>query len=238
MKSFSKSSKSDSLCRLKKLALPKNNAESKSSNHSKKRPVSIFPFIQNENSESAKVQNKIKYESSIYSKAIAKEQGRVRRSTLHLIKDRKKNIEILKEFRPITSRNKRRQILKSHSVIERISKCNSKVELVKIFSELTSKWKRLIKNYMERCFLIHLHLRQIKDFSELMQQRQNIYDALDDPFILEDRVRLANNLVKNFCKGLTSFLVIFYQQLTRDGWLSPCGSRAAQTPQRPDSGKS
>jgi hypothetical protein len=66
---------------------------------------------------------------------------------------------------------------------------------------------------MERCFLVHLHLRQIKDFYELMQHRQNIYDALEDPESLEQGVNFANNLVKNFCKGLVNFIVMFFEEL-------------------------
>ena len=141
------------------------------------------------------------------------------RQTAYLVANRHQEIERLKIFRPIMSRNKRRKILRAYSMIKRISKCNSKMELTKIFTSLNSKWKKLIKKYMENCFLIHLHLRQIKDFSELMQHRQNIYDALDDPAILDQRVNFANNLVKNFCKGFVNFVVMFLENLIEMGLL-------------------
>ena len=139
--------------------------------------------------------------------------------TSYLIKNRQKKIEKLKCYRPIMSRTKRRKIIKVYPMIKRISKCNSKIELIRIFTSLTKKWKKLIKKYMERCFLIHLHLRQIKDFSELMFHRQNIYDALEDPIILESRVNFANNLVKNFCKGLTNYIVMFFDELIETGFI-------------------
>ena len=168
-------------------------------------------YIQNENLESMNIVGRI--ENLKISSPKISNKNEKNTKTSYLIKNRQKQIKKLKHFRPIMSRNKRRKILKVYPMIKRISKCNSKTELIKIFTSLTKKWKKLIKKYMERCFLIHLHLRQIKDFSELMHHRQNIYNALDDPIILESRVNFANNLVKNFCKGLTNYIVMFFDEL-------------------------
>ena len=164
--------------------------------------------IQNENIESINYFKPTEYGLSYFN-----EKPKKYMKTAYLVKNRQEEIEQLKIFRPIMSRNKRRKVIKVYPMIRRISKCNSKTELIKIFSSLTLNWKQLIKKYMERCFLLHLHLRQIKDFSELMHHRQNIYDALEDPVILESRVNFANNLVKNFCKGLTNFIIMFFDEL-------------------------
>ena len=165
--------------------------------------------VKNQDSENINNQNNQTPNAELESTGIK----RISTRTAHLIKNRQKNMENLKMFRPNFSRNKRKKILKIYPMLKRIACCNSKTELIKIFTNLSARWKKLVKKYMERCFLIHLHLRQIKNFSELMQQRQNIYDALDDPSILENGVNFANNLVKNFCKGITNFVVMFYDEL-------------------------
>lgn len=241
---ISNSSKSHSSSQKKTNKLLKKEEISKSSNSPQKIRSRIpnFQTIQNENQKSANLQFGTRLSDFFIGQRIHRRTTEMsptgfRPKTFHLVQNREKDIKNLKMFRPITSRNERRKIINSHSVIERISKCNSKIELFRIFSGLSVKWKQLIKHYLERCFLIHLHLRQIKDFSELMQQRQNIYDAVDDPLILEDRVRLANNLVKNFCKGFTNFVVIFYKQLKRDDWLSPCESKSTPAPKPPNLGR-
>lgn len=140
--------------------------------------------------------------------------------TLELITDIKDGIKKLRPLRGTIHRKQRTRVLHRYPILKKIANCNSKMQLVKIFSSLSSKWKRLIRSYLERCFLMHLHLRQIKQIGELMRNRQNIYDALEDPEILNNKVNFGNNLVKNFCKGLANFVIRFVHDLIREGMLS------------------
>ena len=135
----------------------------------------------------------------------------------HLITEKEKKLKNLKGLGRIMKRSKRKKIIRQYSVLNQFSKCNSKIGIFNIFNSLNEKWKDLLKMYMQRAFLIHLHVRQIKEFSELMAQRQNIYDAIDCPDILHSRVNFGNNLVKNFCKGFLHFVVIFSEELVENG---------------------
>ena len=139
-------------------------------------------------------------------------------SELHFENTQQK-IKKLKHLRKNIMREEKKKILLKYPLLNRFSKCNSKVGLIRIFHNLSEKWKRLIKMYMERCFITHLHIRQMKDFSELMSQRQNIYEALDYPELLISKINFGNNLVKNFCKGLTNFVVMFLDELIKEGFI-------------------
>ena len=135
------------------------------------------------------------------------------------IKHDQNKILHLKSLKQRINRKKRQELLLEYPLLSRISKCKGKAEMISIFKRLNKKWKFLIKKYMEQCFITHLHIRQIKNFSELMKHRQNIYEALDDPESLNFKVSFGNNLVKNFCKGLSNFIIIFYNDLVVAGFL-------------------
>ena len=130
-----------------------------------------------------------------------------------VIKDEKSKLYHLKSLKQRINRKKRQFLLQEYPLLCRIAKCKAKAEMISIFKRLNKKWKFLIKQYMEQCFITHLYIRQIKNFSELMKHRQHIYEALDDPDILNFKVSFGNNLVKNFCKGLANFIIIFYNDL-------------------------
>lgn len=110
-------------------------------------------------------------------------------------------------------------ILRKHIFLARINKCNTKSQLVHILFDLSLIWKSLLKNYLEKVFLMHLHLRHIKDFSDLMSHRQLLYQAIDTPNILLKRFSLGNNVIKNFCKGFVSFVFMFYEELVKYNFL-------------------
>ena len=111
------------------------------------------------------------------------------------------------------NRQKRRMLLEKYPILTRIFNCNSKNELINILFAMPSEWKQFMKLYLEKFFIMHLHLRQIKEFSKLMAHRNYIYEAIRDPEILRGNMSFANNLVKNFCKGLVNFVVLFYDNL-------------------------
>lgn len=147
-------------------------------------------------------------------------------NTNRLIPDIKTGIANLRSLRLTLSRSKRTRVLYEYPILRKIAECNAKLQLVKIFHTLSTKWKRLIRAYLEKSFVMHLHLRQIKNIRELLRHRQNIYDALEDPEILNNKVNFGNNLVKNFCKGLANFVIRFVDELVRDGLLSQSRKKA------------
>ena len=140
-------------------------------------------------------------------------------TTNNLISQRDFGLLELKRFRPITNRDKRRKILRLYPVLEKLFKCSSKNKLVEILICLSEKYKTLIRTYLKRCFILHLHLRQIKEISGLMANRQTIYDIIDTPELLKGNMSFANNLVKNFCKGIVNFVVLFYEDLKKENFL-------------------
>jgi len=132
-----------------------------------------------------------------------------------LKKHRDKIISNLKRHRPRMSQKKRKVILEKDPWIKKLFQCRSKSNLISIFLKLPEIYKEFIKIYLEKCFLLHLHLRQIKNLFQLMEHRQCIYNAIDDPQILLGNMKFKNNMVKNFAKGVVNFIVLFYEDLKR-----------------------
>lgn len=134
-------------------------------------------------------------------------------STKRLIKNRAQEVAQLKRYRPIMNREKRKKLLKKYSGLSRLFNCKSKNKLIQILGGLGREIRVLIKVYLRRHFLFHLHLRQIKDISGLMKNRQMIYEAVDSPEILLTNCTFSNNLIKNFCKGFVNFVIMFYEDM-------------------------
>ena len=124
----------------------------------------------------------------------------------------------LKNLFPKVNRKKRRQIFKDHPHIMRLFYCTSKYKLQKILFELPFHIKRLLRNYLSRSFIFHLHMRPINNISKLLLQRQVIYKAILNPEFLSGNKSFANNLVKNFCKGMVNFIVLFFDELVKEGY--------------------
>lgn len=126
-----------------------------------------------------------------------------------------------KKFRKITNRKTRKRVLQKFPTLLKLSKCNSKLTMVKVYETLSSKWKHILRLYMTRCFIFHLHVRQIRDFTLLFRQRHALYLAIDSPSVLMQSINFSNNLVKNFCKGFTNFVVMFYEDFLQHDLLPP-----------------
>ena len=122
----------------------------------------------------------------------------------------------LKSFRPIMNRNRRKMLLQLYPILSKIFKCTSKYKFMQLISSLNLEYKQLMKTYLTKFFIVHLHLRQLKNISGLMAYRHIIYDSIDNPEILSTVSNNSNNLIKNFCKGLVNFVVIFYDDLIRE----------------------
>ena len=127
----------------------------------------------------------------------------------------------IKKLRKIMDRKKRSQILIDYPILLKISNCAAKIDFINILESLSQRWKKLFKFYMTKCFLIHLHIRQVKFTKELLLQRQNIYEAIDFPDSLNFKLSLKNNLIKNFCKGFVNFVILFFEDLINEEFISP-----------------
>ena len=138
-------------------------------------------------------------------------------STKHLISNRNDMIFQLKSFRPIMNRSKRKKLIKEYPMLSLVFKCNSKQTFINLILKMSSVFKNFVKIYLTKFFIRHLHLRQIKEITGLMAYRQTLYDAMDEPEILNTTSHSSNNLIKNFCKGLVNFVVIFYDDLIKEG---------------------
>lgn len=128
------------------------------------------------------------------------------------ISDNQNKIDF-KHFRKVTNRKKRKSLKRKYPFINLLSKCNSKIKMFHIFKEISSEWKSFLKLYLTNWFILHLHVRQIKNISDLMKHRQNIFNSLDDPELLITKLNFSNNLIKNFFKGISNFFVMFYDEL-------------------------
>ena len=126
---------------------------------------------------------------------------------------KEKNMKLLKTLRRIIGREKRKKILKEYPILRLFWNCTSKIQLMQIFEQVDSKWKNFIKFYLTRCLIFHLSIRQLKNVSELMRHRQNLFDSLHEPELLKSKINFKNNLIKNFCKGISNYVIMFYDDL-------------------------
>lgn len=119
----------------------------------------------------------------------------------------------IKMHRRIINRQKRKKLIKQYGILKLFWNCTSKVQLMQIFQQMTLKWKKFLKFYLSRCLIFHLTIRQLKNVSELMRHRQNLYDCVNEPELLVSKINFSNNLIKNFCKGVSNFFIMFYDEL-------------------------
>ena len=137
------------------------------------------------------------------------------------VKNKKRDslFQKLKTFIPKINRKTRKEILKNYPPLNKMFYCTSKYQFRNILFELSPKYKKLLREYISKCFIYHLHMRPINDISQLMKQRKLIYEAVSNPELLNGNKSLANNLIKNFCKGIVNFIVLFYDDLVKKGFL-------------------
>ena len=132
----------------------------------------------------------------------------------------KADIELeFKKNRRVSNRTLRRKLYRKYAFLKNLSTCNSKIKLIRIFSNLSPKWKSFMKYYLSNCFIKHLCIRQIKNFNDLLAKRSIFFQALDDPQLFINQINFGNNIIKNFCKGVCNFIVMFYKELTKNNYI-------------------
>jgi hypothetical protein len=132
---------------------------------------------------------------------------------------RKAEIKKLSHYRKIVNRNTRAQLLQENIHLKQISNCNSRVILSKIFQRINKKMKFLLEKYVKDWMIYHLHIRQIKQFDQLMRHRQILFESIEDPSLLVDGPVFENNLIKNFCKGFVHFVAMYKNELATNNLL-------------------
>lgn len=117
------------------------------------------------------------------------------------------------------TRGKHRQVKKSlkyqilPNEIDKIKKCNTKNSFKQVLISLDPNWKELIKFYLTDCFIFDLYTRKLEDKKHLLSKREIFYSVIENPEVLDLDCHFDNNLVKNFCTGLSNFLKKNYQKM-------------------------
>lgn len=97
--------------------------------------------------------------------------------------------------------------------IDKIKKCNTKNSFKQVLNSLDADWKELIKFYLTDCFIFDLYTRKLEDKKHLLSKREIFYSVIENPEMLDLDCHFDNNLVKNFCTGLSNFLKKNYQKM-------------------------
>ena len=121
-------------------------------------------------------------------------------------KSKKKNIFRIK-------RELRSYVLSNYPIVKQIYYCSSKAQMIGILNKLNTYWKELLKVYLSRFFLLHVHLRRRKNAKDFIKFRQLFFEMIDDSSILERQNHVHNNLIKNLCKGIVNFLLVYFDFL-------------------------
>lgn len=123
-------------------------------------------------------------------------------------------------FRRTINRQKRKALLSKIPVLRRLSGCTSKRKLKLICEHLSPKWRSFLALYVSRFLILHLFVRPIKGRKNQLQYRQFLHDAVQNPELLDNRNRFKANDVKNFCRGVINFVIMFYDELLEKGIIS------------------
>ena len=90
--------------------------------------------------------------------------------------------------------------------IDQIKKCTTKNMFKAVLVELSEEWKDIIRFYLTECYIFDLYTRKIEDKKHLLSKREILYNVIDNPTLLDLDCHFDNNLMKNFCTGLSNFL--------------------------------
>ena len=121
----------------------------------------------------------------------------------------------LRKIKPRLNNQKKKKILAKHVVLQSLSKIRTKESLINFFIFLSMPWKNFIKIYLQEHFLRHLFIRPLKNPYPLMHERQFIYESIDNPENFLTNIKFSTNIIKNFCKGIVNFVVLFYDDLLK-----------------------
>ncbi len=90
--------------------------------------------------------------------------------------------------------------------IDKIKSCTTKNMFKNVLMELNAEWRDIVKFYLTDCYIFDLYTRKIEDKKHLLSKREILYSVVDTPSFLDLDCHFDNNLIKNFCTGLSNFL--------------------------------
>ena len=93
----------------------------------------------------------------------SKSKSILKKIPLNLNKLKQKHFNTLKKHRRKITRKKRRKLIGQYPILKLFWNCTSKMKLMRIFNQLNKIWKNFVTFYLERCYIIHLSIRQLKD---------------------------------------------------------------------------
>ena len=131
------------------------------------------------------------------------------------LKTKDRSIKFFRKFKPRMNNKKKKSLLQRCEILKKLSLIRTKDALINFFIFLNKSWKLFMKIYLKNFFLIHLFIRPLKNPFPLMRQRQFIYDSIDNPENFLSNIHFSTNIIKNFCKGVVNFVIIFYEDLER-----------------------
>ena len=122
---------------------------------------------------------------------------------------------LLRKIKPRLSNQKKKKVLSKYKLLNKLSKIRTKESLINFFIFLSESWKDFIKCYLQKYFIIHIFIRPLKDPIPLMRERQFIYDSIDNPENFLSNLKFSTNIIKNFCKGIVNFVILFHDDLIK-----------------------
>lgn len=99
--------------------------------------------------------------------------------------------------------------------ISLIKKCNTKKAFKELLLSLTPYWKTIVKHYILKCFVFDVYNRKVECKLQLLAKKETLFAVVDEPMLLDFGCHFDNNLVKNFCTGLSNFVKKFHEQLSK-----------------------
>jgi len=108
--------------------------------------------------------------------------------------------------RRITKQPKKTKFSFNCPEIDKIKRCTTKNMFKNVLLELDDEWKDIIRFYLTDCYIFDLYTRKIEDKKHLLSKREILYNVVEQPSFLDLDCHFDNNLVKNFCTGLSNFL--------------------------------
>ena len=125
--------------------------------------------------------------------------------------------KILKNNNPFAvCRKHRNKIISKYPIVQKFYYCNSKSTLISILDNLNPSWVCFLKLYMKRFFLFHCQIRKMKNQSDFIKLRQFFYEIIENSEILKNNIKITNNIIKNFCKGIMNFILIYFDSLSEN----------------------
>ena len=107
------------------------------------------------------------------------------------------------------------EIYRLQHKMKALKKCSSKISLRKFLTKADSVLKSTMKFYLRNCFLKDLYTRKLENKFTLLSRRSLLFRIIEEPSILNSDCQFENNLLKNFCTGMSNFISANFERIKR-----------------------